>query len=143
MLMLKRHVQSLLDKGAFTKAIGAAAEFVRRNPESASGLQLVALAEETAGYTKAAIQTISHAIELAPNEPALRVMRARLLVKDHRLKEAITDVEVIIAMCNQRRDAQMLSDAMACRDELLERMQASGPHRRTQHATGTCSQHVV
>lgn len=143
MLMLKRHVQSLLDKGAFTKAIGAAAEFVRRNPESVPGLQLVALAEETAGYTKTAIQTISHAIALAPNEPALRVMRARLLVKDHRLRDAIADVDAIIAKSDPRRDVQMLNDAMACRDELLDRMQAPGRHRKLQQATGTCSQHVV
>lgn len=144
MLMLKRHVQSLLDKGAFTKAIGVAAEYVRRNPDCALGHHLVAMAEEAAGYTKAAIQTVSHAIDLAPDEPSLRIMRSRLFVKDHRLKEAITDVEVIIAMCNPRRDEQMLSDAVACRDELLERLLVvSGSHRRTQQATGTCSQHVV
>jgi predicted Zn-dependent protease len=122
MLMLKRHVQSLIDKGAFTKAIGAAAEYVRRNPACAVGHQLVAVAEEAAGYTKAAIQTISHAIALAPNEPALRVMRARLLVKDHRIKEAISDVETIVATSDPHRDAQLLNDAVACRDELLERL---------------------
>jgi protein involved in temperature-dependent protein secretion len=121
MLMIKRHVQSLIDKGAFTKAIGVAAEHVRRNPDSATGHQLVAMAEEAAGYTKAAIQTISHAIDLAPEEPSNLIMRARLLIKDHRIKEAIADVEIIITTSDPRRDAHLLSDAMACRDDLLER----------------------
>ena len=125
MLMLKRHVQSLIDKGAFTKAIGMAAEFVRRNPDSAAGLQLVAMAEEAAGYTKAAIQTIAHAIDLALGDPSLRVMRARLFVKDHRLKDAIADVEAIIATSDPRRDAQRLNEAIACRDDLLERLPSS------------------
>lgn len=90
MLMLKRQVQFLIDKGAFTKAIGMAAEYVRRNPDCAAGHQLVAMGEEAAGYTKAAIQTISHAIKLAPDEPSIRIMRARLLVKDHRLNPTLT-----------------------------------------------------
>lgn len=73
--MIKRHVQTLIDKGAYTKAIGAAAEYVRRNPTCATGHQLVAMAEEKAGYTKAALQTILHAIELAPDELSFRIMR--------------------------------------------------------------------
>lgn len=122
MLIIKRHVQALIDKGAFTNAIGAAAEYVRRNPDCAAGHQLVAMGEEAAGYTKAAIQSISHAINLSPEEPSFRVMRARLLVRDHRVKEAIADVEVIIALGDARCDGQLLSDAIACRGELLERL---------------------
>ncbi len=143
MLMLKRHVQSLIDKGAFTKAIGMAAEYVRRNPECAAGHHLVAMGEEAAGYTKAAIQTISHAIKLSPSDPTIRVMRARLLVKDHRLMDAITDVETIIATSDPRRDTQLLHDAVACRDELLERISLTRPHRDTQQTTGNCPQFVV
>lgn len=134
-LMIKRHVQTLIDKGAYTKAIGAAAEYVRRNPTSATGHQLVAMAEEKAGYTKAALQTILHAIELAPDELSFRIMRARLLVKDHRVKEAIADVEAIIAMSDPRRDAALLHDAVACRDELLERLSMTIPQRKHQHTT--------
>ncbi|GAB1393747.1 hypothetical protein MASR1M60_19110 [Rhodocyclaceae bacterium] len=129
MLMLKRHVQSLIDRGAFTKAIGMAAEYVRRNPDCAAGHHLVAIAEEAAGYTKAAIQTISHAIKLAPGESSSRIVRARLLVKDHRIKEAIVDVETIIATSDPRRDALLLSDAISCRDELLERLTLTRTHR--------------
>lgn len=143
MLMLKRQVQSLIDKGAFTKAIGTAAEYVRRDPNRAAGHHLVAMAEEAAGYGKAAIQTISHAIELAPEEISLRIMRARLLVKDRRLKEAIADVEAIIALSDPYRDTQLPSDAMLCRDELLERMSIEITHRKHQRATGTCSQLVA
>ncbi len=134
-LMIKRHVQTLIDKGAFTKAIGAAAEYVRRNPNCATGYQLVALAEEAAGYTKAAIQTILHAIDLAPDELSFRIMRARLLVKDHRVKEAIADVETIIAMSDPRRDAELLRDAVVCRDELLERLSLTPPKRKHQQTT--------
>ncbi len=143
LLMIKRHVQTLLDKGAFTKAICAAAEYVRRNPKCAKGHQLVSMAEEKAGYTKAAIQTILHAIDLAPEDLTFRVMRARLLVKDHRVKEAIADVEAIIAMCNPRRDADLLNDAVACRDELRERLALTPPQRKHQQTTGTCVQSVV
>ncbi len=143
LLMIKHHVQTLIDKGAYTKAIGAAAEYARRNPNCATGHQLVAMAEEKAGYTKAAIQTILHAIDLAPKELSFRVMRARLLVKDHRVKEAIADVEAIITMCNPRRDAELLSDALACRDELLERLSTSVPQRKPQQTTGTCVPSVV
>ncbi len=142
-LMIKRHVQTLIDKGASTKAIGAAAEYVRRNPNCATGHQLVAMAEEAAGYTKAAIQTILHAINLAPEELPFRVMRARLLVKDHRVKEAIADVEAIISMCNPRRDAELLNDAVACRDELLERLSRTPPPRKHRQTTSTCAQSVV
>jgi hypothetical protein len=143
MLTFKREVQSLIQKGAFTKAIGFAAEYVRRNPDCAVGHHLVAMAEEAAGYTKAAIQTITHAIDLAPHEPAPRVMRARLLVKDHRVKEAIADVEAIIALCNPRRDAELLNDAVVCRDELRERLSLTSLQRKHHKAAGTCSQQVV
>jgi hypothetical protein len=127
MLILKRQVQSLIDKGAFTKAIGLAAEYVRRNPDSAAGHQLVAMAEEAAGYTKAAIQTVSHAIDLAPDEPSIRIMRARLLIKDHHLQKAIADIDAIIATSDPRLDAQLLGDAITCRDELLERLSIAVP----------------
>jgi hypothetical protein len=139
MLMLKRHVQSLIDKGAFTKAIGIASEYVRRNPDCAAGHHLVAMGEEAASYIKAAIQTLTHAIKLAPGEPSIRIMRARLLVKDHRLKEAIADVETIIATSDPRRDAQLLSEAVACRDKLLERLL----NRSTVQSNGNCSANSV
>lgn len=136
MLMLRRQVQSLINKGAFTKAIGTAAEYVRRKPDCAAGHHLVAIAEEAAGYTKAAIQSVSHAIDLAPAEHALRIMRARLLVRDHRIKEAIADVETIIATSDFRRDAHLLGEAVACRDELLERLSTAAPQRKHLQTTG-------
>ena len=122
MLMIKQHVKDLINKGAFTKAIGMAAEYVRRNPEHAAGHQLVAMAEEAAGYMKAAIQTISHAIDLAPADLSLRIMRARLLLKDKRITEAVTDLNALIAMSDPRRDAGFLHEAIECRDELMARM---------------------
>lgn len=141
MLMLKRYVRSLIDKGAPTKAIGMAAEYVRRNPDCATGHQLVALAEEAAGYTKAAIQSISHAIDLAPGDPSIRMMRARLLLKDHRLKDSIADIEAIIAIGETRQDKDLLHEAIACRNELLERMFT--PDRKLQPTSGICRQSVV
>lgn len=135
MLMLKRQVQSLIDKSAFTQALSLAAGYARRNPDCVASHQLVAMIEESAGYTKAAIQTISTAIRLAPEETALRIVRARLLVKDHRINEAIEDVEFIIATADPRRDEQMLSDAIACRDELLERLLFAPLPRKQQRAT--------
>ena len=138
MLMLKRQVQSLIDKSAFTQALSLAAGYARRNPDCVASHQLVATIEESAGYTKAAIQTISHAIRLAPEETALRILRARLLVKDHRINEAIEDVKFIIAAAGPRRDEQMLRDAIACRDELLERL-LSAPLQRKQPRTAHTS----
>lgn len=135
MLMLKRQVQDLIDKRAFTKAIGMAAEFFRRNPDSATALQLIATAEEAAGYTKAAIQTISRAIDLAPDEPVLRIMRARLLLRDRRLPEAIADVDTIVALGDAQPNPSFLDQAIACRNELLERLSAGAPPRGKVRAT--------
>lgn len=117
MLMIRRHVMDLIDKGAFTKAIGIAAEYARRNPGCAVSHLLVAMAEEAAGYTKAAIQTVSHAIGLAPHDPAARIMRARLYLRDKRLGEAIDDVDAVIAT----GDARFVRGAIACREELMAR----------------------
>lgn len=141
--IIQRQVLNLIDKGAYTKAIGLAAEYARRQPNQAGGHQLVAMAEEAAGYTKAAIQTITHAIVLAPTESSLRIMRARLLLRDHRLKEAIADVEAIIEMADPRRDARLLQEANACRDELLERLLPSGMTANAWQSTGTRSRFVV
>lgn len=143
MLLLKRQVQTLIKQGSYTRAIGLAADFARRHPEHAASFQLVAMAEEAAGYTKAAIQTIAHAIELAPGDPSSHIMRARLLLRDKRLNEATAEVNALIALCDARRDTRFLHDAVACRDELLERVSSNRQSPRSQQATGTCSQFVV
>ncbi len=141
MLMLKRQVLTLIRQGSFTRAIGLAADFTRRNPENATGFQLVALAEEAAGYTKAAIQTIAHAIHLAPGEPSSHIMRARLLLKDNRLQEAIAAVNAIIAMCDARRDARFLHEAITCRDELMERVASRRPSLNCHERRAQCPSH--
>jgi predicted Zn-dependent protease len=139
MHVFKRQVQTLIRQGAFTRAIGMAADFARRHPDSAAGYQLVAMAEEAAGYTKAAIQTITHAICLAPIDPFSRIMRARLLLKDRRLKEAINEVDALIALCDARRDTRFLHEAIACRDELLERMSSNRMSPRSRQSNeGYC-----
>ena len=124
MPMLKREILALIRKGSFARAIGMAAEFTRHHPQDAAGFELIAMAEEAAGYTRAAIQTISHAVELAPRLLSLRIMRARLLLKDNRLQAAITEVNTLIAMSNVRGQDDFLQQAIACRDELLARLPA-------------------
>jgi tetratricopeptide (TPR) repeat protein len=125
MHLIRHHVLSLIAKGAITAAITAAADFARRNPDQAACFSLIAQAEEAAGYTKAAIQSVSHAIALAPQEPTYRIMRSRLYLKDNRLRNAIADIDCIIALGNARQDADFIRDAIVCRDELLDRL-ASG-----------------
>ena len=132
MYLIKQHVQSLIEKGAFTAAITAAADFARRNPAQAGCFCLLAQAEESAGYTKAAIQSVAHAIVLAPQEPAYRIMRSRLYLKDNRLRAAIADLNCIIEMGNARRNAAFIGDAIACRDELLDRLACSDTARHHQ-----------
>ena len=141
MHLIKHHVLSLIAKGAFTAAIAAAADFARRNPDRAACFGLLAQAEESAGYTKAAIQSASQAIVLAPLEPAYRIQRGRLYLKDGRLRESISDVNCIIAMGNARHHAAYLGDAIACRDELLERLACNQATRQLPvfaEASGHC-----
>jgi predicted Zn-dependent protease len=140
MLTLKQQIQALIDKRAFTKAIGVASEYVRRHPECSLGYQLTAMAEEAAGYTKAAIQTIGRAIELAPEDASLRIVRARLLLKDKRLQAAIAEVDTIIAQGNSYQDAELLQEAVACKNELLERMAASHAEPKPLKTSRPCMQ---
>lgn len=110
-----------------------ASEYARRAPSNPAGHLLVAIAEEAAGYIKAAIQTITHAVALTPDDPTLRITRARLLVKDRRLREAIADINVVVAVSDARRDAGVLGEAVACRDDLLQRLASSdAPARKSQ-----------
>lgn len=135
MQTIKRNVQALIAKGAFTAAITAAADFSRRNPGKPECFGLIAEAEESAGYTKAAIQSVSHAIALAPQEPAYRILRSRLYVKDKQLEKAIADINQLVAMANILGNADFIHDAVACRDELLERLTCQ-PSQSVRRLTG-------
>ncbi len=131
MQTLKRHVHTLIAKGAFTAAITVAADLARRNPEMADCYGLIAEAEEAAGFTKAAIQSVSHAIALAPLQPGYRITRSRLYLKDRRLQDAIDDINSIIALERAKNNISFIRDAIACRDELLERLACSRPSSET------------
>ena len=141
MYLIRQQVLSLIAKGAITAAITAAADFARRNPDQAACFCLIAQAEEAAGYTKAAIQSVSHAIALAPQEPAYRIMRSRLYLKDNRLRNAIEDVDCIIALANARKDADFIRDAVVCRDELLDRLASGNAARRRPTCIARRGQH--
>jgi tetratricopeptide (TPR) repeat protein len=123
MNQLRRRVQALIKTGAFIQAVTAAAEFTRRNPEMAESYGLLSHTEEVAGYTRAAIKTISHAIALAPHEPAYRFHRGRLHMKVNALTEARDDMAAVIEMEKDLAEPYYTEPAMACRDEALERME--------------------
>lgn len=137
MRLIKHHVQSLIANGAFTAAITIAADFARRNPGNAVVFFLIAQAEEAAGYTKAAIQSVSQSIALAPYDHTYRIMRGRLYLKDNQLVKAIEEINCIISMGKARQDATFLGSAIACRDELLDRVENSQGVCLHQAATGS------
>lgn len=113
------HILSLVKNGAFCAAIATAADFARRNPEKAVCYGLLAHAEEVAGYTRAAIQSVSHAISLAPHEPGYLLQRCGIYIKANQLDKALADVDRII----ESGDASYLDTAESYRNEVLSRMQ--------------------
>ena len=106
------------------QAVTVAAEFARRNPKMAESYGLPSQAEEIAGYTRAAIKTISHAIALAPHEPAYRFQRGRLQMKIDALPDALEDMSAVIDLEQHQAAPYYTEAAMACRDEVLERAQS-------------------
>lgn len=125
MHQVRSRVLALAGKKAYAVAIALAADFARRNPDSAACQALVAQAEEIAGYTKAAIQSISRAIALAPQELAYRQTRARLYLAAHLPEEALREMECLIAVARSEADDAYVDAARACRDELLRRLKAA------------------
>lgn len=126
MNQIKKRILSLVKNGAFTEAVTVAAEFARRNPAMADSYGLLSQAEEIAGYTKAAIRTVSHAIALAPHEPAYRFQRGRLHLKINALSDALKDMDSVIEMEKSLANACYTEAANAYRDEALERLQRRG-----------------
>lgn len=124
MNQVRRRVLALIKTGAFIQAVTAAAEFTRRNPDMAESYGLLSLAEEIAGYTRAAIKTVSHAIALAPHEAGYRFQRGRLHLKINDLSAALDDLNTVIEMEKQQGDYVCTEAAIARRDEALERQQA-------------------
>jgi hypothetical protein len=80
--------------------------------------------EEIAGYTKAAIKTVSHAIELSPHEPAYRFQRGRLHLKVNATAEALADMNSVIEMEQSSGSCHYTGEAAACRDEAWGRLQS-------------------
>jgi len=119
MNQVRQRVLSLIKKGAFTAAVTAAADFARRNPRSADSYALLSLAEEVAGYTKAAIKTISQAIALAPHEPAYWLQRGRLHLAIQAAAQALGDLTRVIEMERDCGIARHSDTASAYRDEAL------------------------
>jgi tetratricopeptide (TPR) repeat protein len=124
MNQIRKRVLSLVKTGALIQAVTAAAEFARRNPRMADSYELLAQAEEVAGYTRAAIKTISHAITLAPEEPAFRFQRGRLHLKVNALPDALEDMSAVIALEQHLAAPYYTEAAAACREDLLERLQS-------------------
>lgn len=124
---------SLVRNGAFTAAVTVAVDFARRNPQSAEAYALVAHAEEIAGYTKAAIQSVSQAIALAPQAPAYRLQRGRLYLKARQMPAALADIDCVIEMGQDLSDTQYFDAAVALRNEAIGR---SRRHTPPAHAAG-------
>lgn len=123
MNQIRKRVLALLKKGALTEAVIVAAEFTRRNPKMAESYGLLSQAEEIAGYTKAAIKTVSHAIALAPNEPGYFLQRSRLHLKINAAADALEDATHLIELEASQGSAHFADLANAYRDEALERLQ--------------------
>lgn len=123
MLQSKNRVLTLAEKGAHTAAIALAADLARRDPDSAAGYALLAQAEEMAGYTKAAIQSISRAIARAPYDLAYRQTRARLYLAAKRADEALREMDCLIAIAQTNADEDYVFAARSCREELWGAMQ--------------------
>ena len=83
---------------------------------------LLSQAEEIAGYTKAAIKTVSHAIALAPQEPAYRFQRGRLYLKVNAVSDALEDMASVIEMEKSLANAYYTEAANTYRDEALGRI---------------------
>lgn len=124
MNQIKKRVLSLVKMGALTQAVTVAAEFARRNPEMAESYVLLSQAEEIAGYTKAAIKTVSHAIALAPQEPAYRFQRGRLRLKANAVSDALDDMASVIEMEKCLANACYTEAANTYRAEALARLQS-------------------
>lgn len=116
---LTNHILSLVKNGAFSAAIATAADFARRNPEKAVCYGLLAHAEEVAGYTKAAIQSVSQAIALAPHEHGYLLQRCGIYIKANELAKALADVDRII----EAGDTRYRDIAVNYRNEALSRLQ--------------------
>lgn len=77
-----------LRRGANGEALAAAREAVEVNPADARAHHLLALAQRAEGDTAAALETIDHAISLAPDDSTLHFQRAGFLIGDRRIDEA-------------------------------------------------------
>lgn len=124
MQQIRKRVLSLVHKGAFTAAVTAAADFVRRNPELAEGYGLLAQAEEIAGYTKAAIKSVSKAIVLAPQDAAYRFQRGRLHLQIDAAADALEDMAHVLEMVKVQGNTDHIGAVIAYRDEALRRVQS-------------------
>lgn len=131
MNQIKKRVLSLVKNGAYTEAVTAAADYARRNPMQAECYGLLSHAEAIAGYTKAAIKTVSQAIALAPQEPAYRFQRGRLHLQLNALAEALADMNAVIEIAQALGNADYAAAAAPYRDEALRRLQQPRDHERT------------
>ena len=128
MHQIRSRVLSLVKNGAFTAAVTAAADFARRNPGMAECYGLLAQAEEVAGYTKAAIKSVSKAIALAPQEPVYRLHRGRLYLAANEAAKALDDMNVVLETAKVASSAHYIEVAVGYRDEALKSLQL---HDRT------------
>lgn len=122
MNQVRSRVLALAGKKAYAVAIAMAADFARRNPDTAACYALVAQAEEIAGYTKAALQSISRAIAIEPHELSYRQTRARLYLAAHLPEEALHEMDCLIEIARAEADDTYVDAAQACRDELHRRL---------------------
>lgn len=96
MATLKNQVVSLVKCGDFEAAVTLALSFVEQNPESAESWGILAHTYEITGDIESAIQAVSHAVELAPNEPAHWFQRGWLHLLVDASRDALGDMKKVL-----------------------------------------------
>lgn len=119
----KKRILSLIKNGALDAAVTVAVDAARRNPAIPEYFLLLAQAEEIAGYTKAAIKSVSKAIALAPHEPVYRFQRGRLHLQINAAADALSDLNGVLETLKMVGNADYIRAVVTYRDEALRRVQ--------------------
>ena len=118
----RRQVLTLVRNGAYAAAVRAAFDAARRNPTAPECFELLAYAEAMAGYSKAAVKTISRAIELAPDRPAYWYQRGQFHLAANSPREAVDDMARVIEIEQKAAAGEFSARAEQCRDAALSRL---------------------
>lgn len=128
---IRKRVLDLVQNGAYARAVAVAFEATRRHPRDPQWFELLAFSEAAAGYTKAAIKTISTAIALTPQRPLYWFHRGQLHFGVDSPAAAIADMERVIELERALGVAEFSPRAEQLRDEAQARLeeQAKKPLR--------------